>query len=130
LLIDDVTAYKKSALRLVDFFKTRPLTDILGGHIELDENGRVYSWGSHYHPNEHRLELSKADLLALPSALATFNGFYATHRSYILVNPIHNLELLASVALVILVLVVWGVKKWLRRRRVAVAQLRANTNRG
>jgi hydroxyacylglutathione hydrolase len=130
LLIDDVTAYEKSALRVVDFFKTRPLTHILGGHIELDEDGRVYGWGSHYHPKEHRLELAKADLLALPSALATFNGFYATHRSYVVVNPIHNLELLASGALAILLLVVWGVRKWVRRRRTTVAQLRANANRG
>jgi hydroxyacylglutathione hydrolase len=130
LLIDNVAAYEKSALRVVDFFKARPLSHILGGHIELDEDGHLYGWGSHYHPKEHRLELSKADLLALPSALATFNGFYATHRSYVLVNPIHNLELLAGGALALLVLTVWGVRKWLRRRHATVAQLRAKANRG
>ena len=129
LLIEDVTAYEKSGLRVVDFFKTRPLTHILGGHIELDADGQVYSWGSHYHPKEHPLELSKTDLLALPSSLATFNGFYAPHQNYVLVNPIHNLELLASVALALLVLTVWGVRKWLRRRHATVAQLHAKANR-
>ena len=40
LLIDDAAAYRESALRVVDFLKTRPLTHILGGHIEL-ERGRT-----------------------------------------------------------------------------------------
>jgi glyoxylase-like metal-dependent hydrolase (beta-lactamase superfamily II) len=34
LLIEDTAAYHESALRVIDFLKTRPLTHILGGHIE------------------------------------------------------------------------------------------------
>jgi glyoxylase-like metal-dependent hydrolase (beta-lactamase superfamily II) len=117
LLIDDAAAYRESALRVIDFLKTRPLTHILGGHIELNAAGRAYRFGSHYHPNEHRLELAKADLTALPAALAHFNGFYARYPNYILANPIHNLLAVAIIAVAVLILIVWGVRRLLRRRR-------------
>jgi hydroxyacylglutathione hydrolase len=42
LLIENAAAYHESALRVVDFLKTRPLTHILGGHIELNTSGRAY----------------------------------------------------------------------------------------
>src|SRR5206468_1749817 len=40
LLVDDAAAYRQSALRVVDFLKIRPLSHILGGHIELDAGDR------------------------------------------------------------------------------------------
>ena len=116
LTIEAWAADYASALRVVDFFKTRPLTHILGGHIELDAAGQAYAMGSHYHPNEHRLELSKQDLLALPPALRQFNGFYSRYPNFIISNPRHNLAVLAIGALVLLALIVWGVR-WLVRRR-------------
>jgi hydroxyacylglutathione hydrolase len=117
LVIDDSAAYHQSALRMVDFIKTRPLTHILGGHIELNAAGEAFAMGSHYHPNEHRLDLSKKDLLALPPAFKDFNGFYARHDGYILSNPKHNLVALAVIALSFLALLAWGVRRLLRRRR-------------
>jgi glyoxylase-like metal-dependent hydrolase (beta-lactamase superfamily II) len=117
LLIEDAAAYRESALRVVDFLRTRPLTHILGGHIELNAAGRAYRFGSHYHPNEHRLELARADLTALPAALEHFNGFYARYPNYILTNPIHNLLALAVIAVAILIFIVWAVRRLLRRRR-------------
>ena len=117
LLIEDAAAYRESALRVVDFLKTRPLTHILGGHIELDTAGHAYRFGSHYHPNERRLELATEDLTALPAAFDGFNGFYARHPHYILTNTIHNLLLLAIIAVAVLILIVWGVRRLLRRRR-------------
>jgi hydroxyacylglutathione hydrolase len=117
LLIEDAAAYRESALRVVDFLKTRPLTHILGGHIELDTAGHAYRFGSHYHPNERRLELAREDLTALPAAFDGFNGFYARHPNYILTNTIHNLLLLAIIAVAVLILIVWGVRRLLRRRR-------------
>jgi hydroxyacylglutathione hydrolase len=121
LLIDDAAAYRESALRVVDFLKTRPLTHILGGHIELNAAGQAYRFGSHYHPNERRLELAKEDLTALPTAFESFNGFYARHPNYILTNPIHNLVALAIIAVAVLILIVWGVCRLLRSRRRARA---------
>jgi hydroxyacylglutathione hydrolase len=117
LLIDDGAAYRESALRVVDFLKTRPLSYILGGHIELDAAGNAYRFGSHYHPNERRLELAREDLAALPAAFENFNGFYARHPNYILTNPIRNLVALAIIAAVALIFIVWGVRRLLRHRR-------------
>jgi glyoxylase-like metal-dependent hydrolase (beta-lactamase superfamily II) len=117
LLIEDAAAYRESALRVIDCLKTRPLSHILGGHIELNEAGRAYRFGSHYHPNEHRLELARADLTALPAAFERFNGFYARYPNYILTNPIRNLLTLAVIAVAVLIFIVWGVRRLLRRRR-------------
>ena len=118
LLIQDVAAYRESALRVVDFLKTRPLTHILGGHIELNTAGHAYRFGSHYHPNEHRLELAREDLTALPAAFERFNGFYARYPNYILTNPIHNLLALLFAALALLSVVVFALRRfWQRRRR-------------
>ena len=95
LTMEDSAVYHASAVRVVNFVQARPLTHILGGHIELDTAGHAYGMGSHYHPNERRLELSKEDLLALPAALEGFNGFYARYPSFILSNPRHNLAAVA-----------------------------------
>lgn len=127
LLIDDAAAYRESALRVVDFLKTRPLSYILGGHIELNAAGHAYRFGSHYHPDEHRLELTREDLAALPAAFETFNGFYARHPNYILTNPIRNLVALAIIAVAVLIFIVWGVRRLLRRRR---RRKRAQTTTG
>ena len=118
LLIEDAAAYRESALRVVDFLKTRPLTHILGGHIELNMAGRAYRFGSHYHPNEHRLESTRADLIALPAALERFNGFYARYPNYILTNPIHNILALVFTVLLVLSVAAFGLYRlWRRRRR-------------
>jgi glyoxylase-like metal-dependent hydrolase (beta-lactamase superfamily II) len=118
LLIEDAGAYRESALRVVDFLKTRPLSHILGGHIELNAGGRAYRFGSHYHPNEHRLELARADLAALPAAFERFNGFYARYSNYILTNPIHNILALLFAVLVVLSVAAFGLYRlWRRRRR-------------
>jgi glyoxylase-like metal-dependent hydrolase (beta-lactamase superfamily II) len=117
LLIEDAGGYRESAVRVVDFLKARPLTHILGGHIELNAAGRAYRFGSHYHPDEHRLELARADLTALPAAFERFNGFYARYPNYILTNPIHNILALAFTGLVVLSVAAFGLYRLWRRRR-------------
>ncbi len=95
------------------------------GIAHVDLGGRIVDviptpgLGSHYHPNEHRLELAKEDLTALPVAFEGFNGFYARHPNFILTNPIHNLLALAVIAIAILIFIVWGVRRLLRVRRHA-----------
>jgi len=121
LVINDLAADRKSARRLVEFFLTRPLTHVLGAHIELDAEGNAYGMGSQYHPNERRLELSEHDLLALPTALDHFNGFYAKYPDYILANPVHNLAAIGIATLASVVLLVWLVRKWRQRRRALVS---------
>ena len=123
LLVDDASAFRQSAVRLIDFLKTRPVSHILGGHIELDASGDTYWFGTQYHPNEHALALSRNDLLALPAAFDHFNGFYARYPDYVLFSQNRILALEAAVVLVVLALIVWGmirlVKRWRRKRASA-----------
>ena len=56
-------------------------------------------------------------LIALPAAFESFNGFYARHPNYILSNPIRNLVAQAMVALAVLILIAWAVRRLLLRRR-------------
>jgi hydroxyacylglutathione hydrolase len=53
----------------------------------------------------------------LPAAFESFNGFYARHPNYTLTNPIRNLVALAIIAVAVLIFIVWGVRRLLRRRR-------------
>src|SRR6266700_2603708 len=78
LTLEDTAADQRSAARVIDFLASHPVTHILGGHIERDLAGHTYAEGATYHPNERPLELSREDLMKLPSALASFNGFYSS----------------------------------------------------
>lgn len=117
LLVDDVDSYRESAERIAGYFRDRPIAHVLGGHIELDAEGQLYPRGSHHHPDERRLQLGKQDLLALPSALEEFNGFYAGYPDFILFNTLHSLLALGVIGIVLLSLVAWGIRRWRRRRR-------------
>ncbi|MDP9198354.1 MAG: MBL fold metallo-hydrolase [Pseudomonadota bacterium] len=117
LLVDDAEEFRASAVRLVEFVETRPIAHVLGAHIELDATGQAFPTGSEHHPNERRLELTKADLLALPAVLQSFNGFYATHANYILSNPHRNLLAVGVAVVAVLALSVWGLLRYLRLRR-------------
>lgn len=77
LLIDNISADLASAERVAAFVKDRPISFVLGGHIEPNSKGDTFPWASHYHPHEHVLQMTKDDLLALPAALRSFNGFYS-----------------------------------------------------
>jgi glyoxylase-like metal-dependent hydrolase (beta-lactamase superfamily II) len=114
LMVDDIDAYRASAQRLVTFLGDRPVSHVLGAHIELDANGELFPGGSQHHPNERALALTKADVLGLPEALADFNGFYATHDNYVVTNPKRNLLVMVSGVVLLLVAAVWG---WRRMRR-------------
>jgi hydroxyacylglutathione hydrolase len=86
LIIDDAIANLVSARRVAAFVKDRPVSYVLGGHIELNACGETFPWESRYHPNEYVLQLSKEDVLALPRAVGRFNGFYARSGKFILMS--------------------------------------------
>ncbi|MGC1536477.1 MAG: MBL fold metallo-hydrolase, partial [Candidatus Sulfotelmatobacter sp.] len=102
LLIDDANADLASAERVAAFVRERPISYVLGGHIELDANGETFPWESQYHPNEHVLQMTKEDLLALPAAILSFNGFYSRSGKFIMINSIRMLIVWAVLAGVVL----------------------------
>ena len=75
LYISDFPAYVASTERLVRFTETRPVAHILGNHIEQKSTPFAdYPVGTVYQPEEHSLELGRANLLELMSALESLHG--------------------------------------------------------
>jgi glyoxylase-like metal-dependent hydrolase (beta-lactamase superfamily II) len=121
LLIEDTDADLASAWRVAEFVEQRPITYVLGAHIELDESGKTF-FGTRYHPNERPLQLTKQDLLALPGIVSGFNGFYAQRGVYVLINQNRILILLgvgAVILLVAIILILRALWRWLRSRAPA-----------
>ena len=117
LLIDDAAVDLASAQRVAAFVRDRPVSHVLGGHIEFDSAGATLPWESQYHPNEHALPLSRNDLLALPAAIAGFNGFYGESGGFVLIDSMHMLIALAVCVVLALLAVVAAVVWFVRRRR-------------
>ena len=117
LMIEDTSAALASAQRVAAFVKDHPISFVLGVHIEMNGKGELFSWGSQHHPNEHVLEMTKEDLLALPEAIRSFNGFYTVRGKFILMNQIHILIVEAVLAGLVLVALGWMVIRFVKRRR-------------
>ena len=116
LLIEDTNADLASARRVVEFVQQRPITYVLGAHIELDQSGKIVM-GTRYRANERPLQLTKQDLLALPGVVSGFNGFYAKRGVYVLMNQNRILILLAVGAVILLVAIILTLRtlwRWLR----------------
>src|SRR5215472_8774307 len=121
LLIEDTNADLASARRVAEFVEQRPVTYVLGAHIELDESGKTVV-GTRYRLNERPLQLTKQDLLALPGIVKGFNGFYQKRGVYVLMNQNRILILLGIGALVVLVAIILILRtlwRWFRSRAVA-----------
>ena len=67
----DVPAYAESARRLAQFVHTHPVAHVLGTHIEQSRTPYLdYPRGTVYQPDEHPLELTRANVLELEDAFA------------------------------------------------------------
>ena len=117
LLVDDWSAYQASARRVVEFLKDRPVSFVLGGHVEKNRLGELLPWQSTYHPDERALQLTKADVAALPAALSKFNGFYRKTGPFVIENGLRILIAAAVAALLVLTLLSIGIYRFIRRRR-------------
>jgi hydroxyacylglutathione hydrolase len=117
LIIDDASADLASARRVADFIRNRPVSYVLGGHIELDADGEMLPLGSHYHPREHALQLTGQDLLALPDIVGSFNGFYSQRGVFVLYSQSRILLALGFVLLLVLVASAMLLRWYLRRRK-------------
>jgi hydroxyacylglutathione hydrolase len=75
LYIGDFPAYLTSTQRLVRFTEGKPVTHILGCHIEQSATPYVdYPVGTKHQPHEHSLELGRAHLLELLDGLEKQTG--------------------------------------------------------
>jgi hydroxyacylglutathione hydrolase len=119
LLIDDTSADIASADRIAAFVKDRPISFVLGGHIEMNSAGDLFPWESQYHPDEHVLQLTKDDVLKLPAAVRRFNGFYTVRGQFTMENTIRILIACAVLVLVAVIALVWALVRLIRRRRRA-----------
>jgi glyoxylase-like metal-dependent hydrolase (beta-lactamase superfamily II) len=117
LLIDDTAADLASARRVAEFVKDRPVSYVLGGHVELDSAGETFDWESQFHPHEHSLQMTRDDLLALPAAVSSFNGFYTKSGKFVMMNSIRVLIAVAIVAGAVLVALVLWMISYMRRRK-------------
>jgi hydroxyacylglutathione hydrolase len=119
LLIDDTSADVASADRIAAFVKDRPVSFVLGGHIEMNSAGELFPWESQYHPHEHVLQLTKDDVLALPETIRSFNGFYRVHGKFTMENSMRILIAFGIGALAIAAAIVWFLVRCIARRRRA-----------
>jgi hydroxyacylglutathione hydrolase len=119
LLVDDWNAYEASAQRVAEFLKDRPVSFVLGGHVEKNRSGELLPWESTYHPDEHALQLTHDDVAALPAALRKFNGFYTETGSFVFENGLRILIAVVIAAVLVLALLGFLIYRFIRRRRKA-----------
>jgi hydroxyacylglutathione hydrolase len=117
LLVDDWSAYEASAQRVAEFLKDRPVSFVLGGHVEKNRAGELLEWQSTYHPDEHALQLGREDVAALPAALRQFNGFYTQSGPFFMENGLRILIAAATAAALILAALGVLIYRLIRRRR-------------
>ena len=118
LIIDDTTANIASAQRIAAFARSHPISHVVGGHIELDVDGRTLPAGSTYHPRERALPLAKQDVLDLPATVASFNGLYSQRGMYVMYNQSRVLMAVVTAVLVVLIGFIALLVRIVRRRRV------------
>jgi glyoxylase-like metal-dependent hydrolase (beta-lactamase superfamily II) len=116
LLVEDRSAYVESAERVAAFVRERPVTFVLGGHVEKNVTGATFPWQSTYHPDEHVLELTKDDVRALPAAVRSFNGLYSERGQFLMENPTRIAGAVAVLLVGVLALVAWVAVRQIRRR--------------
>jgi len=121
LIIDDTDADRASAVRINDYVRNRPVTYILGGHVELDRHGQTETQGSNWHPDEAPLPLSKQDLAQLPQVLASFNGFYSQSGRFVMYSQTRMLQVIGAMTILLLIVIILSLRWWFRHRREARA---------
>jgi glyoxylase-like metal-dependent hydrolase (beta-lactamase superfamily II) len=75
IYVSDWDAYIKSNQRMIDFTKDKPVSFLLGCHIEQTRTPyRDYPMGTMYQPDEAPLELSRSELLEVQRAVDRTHG--------------------------------------------------------
>jgi hydroxyacylglutathione hydrolase len=80
LYVRDFPAFTASLDRLVDFARARPVTHVLGCHIEMSRSpGRDYPVGATYQPDEAALPMTVNQLTAVRDAARSVAGRRGAH---------------------------------------------------
>lgn len=81
LYVRDYPAFAASLDRLVTFAETRPVTHVLGGHIEMSRSaGRDYPVGATYQPDEAALPMTVHQLAAVRDTARSVAGRPGAHN--------------------------------------------------
>jgi hydroxyacylglutathione hydrolase len=97
----DFPQFLASLDRMIDLAGRRPVTHVLGCHIEMtSQAGRDYPLGATYQPDERALEMTVAQLREVRAAAASVSGRRGAHRfdDFVIYNqpgPRDQLALLA-----------------------------------
>lgn len=97
----DGAAYLATLERLADFAAGRPVTHVLGCHVEMArEPGRIYPLGALYQPDERAPQMSPAHLAEVRDAVASVAGARGVHRfdDFVLYQEPGQLDLLKLMA--------------------------------
>lgn len=77
----DIPAYAESVHRLVEFAEARPVTHVLGCHVEMTRRpGRDFALGAVHQPGERPLQLTVQQLRAVRDAVDGVGGRPGVHR--------------------------------------------------
>jgi hydroxyacylglutathione hydrolase len=81
LYVADYALFRASVDRMVELARTRPVTHVMGCHVEMTQvPGRDFPLGATYQPGERPLELSVARLTAVRDATIAVAGQRGVHR--------------------------------------------------
>lgn len=70
LFINNWNEYRASISRLAQFIASRPISHVLGAHVEMTSTPKVnYPYGTTFQPAEHVLQLGAAHIVELDTAL-------------------------------------------------------------
>jgi hydroxyacylglutathione hydrolase len=101
LYVDDYAAFRASVDRMAELARTRPVTHVMGCHVEMTRTpGRDFPLGATHQPGERPVELSVAQLTAVREATAAVAGKRGVHRfdDFIIYNEPRQRDLLRLMA--------------------------------
>ena len=79
--MSDFAAFAATMDRMVAFAGTRPVTHVLGCHVEMTGRpGRDFPLGATYQPAERALQMTPAQLTAVRDAAVAVAGQRGVHR--------------------------------------------------
>ncbi len=124
--ISDLDSSRASSQRLVRFIESRPVSHVLGGHLEMDNEGRLYEPSSTYRPDQRELQMTREHVVALEQAFGDSGRFilYSAQDDFVLVNTGIIVTGIGVIGVVIVGVLVLLVFRFVRRRRNRAATTR------